>query len=239
MNRRVLVTRPETAAAATAERLAELQFEPVRLPLTEIVPVTHQDLLPAGTYAAVLVTSANAVRHAAPAVLSACAGLPLFAVGTRTADAAADAGFAEVRTAASGEAVGLAGLVAGSVAPGSNLIYLTGRIRKPTLEALLTEAGFAVAAVETYDAPAIEWRTEAVERILGTQSLGWAMAHSPRAAAFLGGIAERVPGPFRGTRYVVISADAAAPLQPICGPRVIVAGRPTEESMLSVLQRAR
>lgn len=239
MNRRVLVTRPEPGASATAERLVALGFEPVRLPLTEIVPLDRQELSQANSYAAVLATSANALRNAAPQVLSACRALPLLAVGTRTAAAAAEAGFADIETAESGEAAGLVRLAAAGLQRGASLLYLTGRIRKPMLETLLAEAGFSVTTVETYDAPAIDRPTEEVGRILGAEPLGWAMVHSPRAAMLLRTIIERVPGPFRDTRYVVISADAAAPLQPIGGPRVIVAGRPTEESMLSVLQRAR
>jgi len=86
MGGRVLITRPEPGAVQTAKRLRALGWKPVCLPLTEISPLPAE--LPAGCkFDAVAIPSANAIRHARPALLRALAGLPVFAVGQRTAEA--------------------------------------------------------------------------------------------------------------------------------------------------------
>ena len=60
MSLRVLVTRPQPGADRTAARLQEAGFEPIVLPLSEIVAVAPA--LPASLPGAVAISSANAVR---------------------------------------------------------------------------------------------------------------------------------------------------------------------------------
>ncbi|MBN9252948.1 MAG: uroporphyrinogen-III synthase, partial [Mesorhizobium sp.] len=91
--RRVLITRPEPGASHTARKLAELGFEPVLLPLSDTIPLFPEPSAVPSDAAAVAITSANAIRHAAPDLLSALSSLPCHAVGTKTAQAARSAGF--------------------------------------------------------------------------------------------------------------------------------------------------
>ncbi|WP_298213574.1 uroporphyrinogen-III synthase, partial [Acidocella sp.] len=75
---RLLVTRPEPGASATARRLAALGHSPVLLPCLAITP------LPARLSerpAALIVTSGQAV----PALPARLAGVPVYAVGDATA----------------------------------------------------------------------------------------------------------------------------------------------------------
>jgi uroporphyrinogen-III synthase len=88
------VLRPEPGAGRTAARAAALGLEPVVAPLFDIVPVPWPAPDPAG-FDAVLLTSANAVRHGGPS-LRAFLHLPCFAVGEATAEAARAAGFHQV-----------------------------------------------------------------------------------------------------------------------------------------------
>ena len=98
----VLVTRPGTDAERTAEALRRQGHAVTLTPLLTIEPVMDADL-GAGPYAAVVMTSANAARVIArhrgrDEIL----GLPVYTVGRHTAQAAAEAGFAEIESADGG-----------------------------------------------------------------------------------------------------------------------------------------
>ena len=140
MTRRVLVTRPEPGASATAERLKAMGFVPVVLPLTRIVPVRPPE---PGPCDAVAVTSANALRHAPEDLIASLAKKPLFAVGDATAEAARQAGFADVRAAA-GTAADLAAMMGGALPPGARILHLAGRDRTEGFGEDLRRLGFAV-----------------------------------------------------------------------------------------------
>ena len=148
MGLRVLVTRPQPGAGRTAARLQTAGFEPIVLPLSEIVAVAPA--LPVSRPAAVAVSSANAVRQAPAALLSLLANAPVFAVGDETAAAARQAGFEDVRSSA-GNAADLARDIVAAVGPKPRIAYLSGRVRLDALEAELAAAGFEVEVVETYD----------------------------------------------------------------------------------------
>ena len=87
---RVLVTRPEPAASATATALAALGHDTVVTPL--LAPALRPWTAPATLPQALLVTSANTVRHGGDALRNYQA-LPVFAVGAATATALRAAGF--------------------------------------------------------------------------------------------------------------------------------------------------
>ena len=61
MTRRALVLRPEPGAAATLERLAAAGVVGEAMPLFRVLPRAWSP--PAGAFDALLLTSANAVRH--------------------------------------------------------------------------------------------------------------------------------------------------------------------------------
>ncbi len=103
---KVLLTRPAGENERMASELTRLGARCLEWPLTRIVRLVDQLEVPAGTEA-LLFTSANAVRAFAAA--SSVRGLPVFAVGDRTAAVAREAGFAQV-TSARGDARDLARL---------------------------------------------------------------------------------------------------------------------------------
>jgi uroporphyrinogen-III synthase len=107
---RVLVTRPEPECERTAALLRERGHEALLLPLLRIEPIADAEL-GAGPWAAVLFTSANAVRSvAAHRRFGELAGLPAYTVGRRTKAAAVAAGFVSV-TSADGDVNALVRLV--------------------------------------------------------------------------------------------------------------------------------
>jgi uroporphyrinogen-III synthase len=158
MPRPIAVLRPEPGNAATARRLVALGYHVLSLPLFAVRPVAWSPPDPAG-YDALLLTSANAVRHGG-AGLAALTGLPVHAVGEATADAARSAGFAVV-------AVGDAGVMA--MRPPGRVLQLVGREHR----------AFAGAdAIMVY-------ASEALYPDLGALAGGVALVHSPRAGRAL------------------------------------------------------
>jgi uroporphyrinogen-III synthase len=89
VSRHAVVLRPAPGDAETAARLEAAGLEAVQLPLFAVMPLPWT--VPNGTYDALLLTSANAVRHAGRG-LDALRALPVAAVGAATAEAATAAG---------------------------------------------------------------------------------------------------------------------------------------------------
>jgi len=121
----LLVIRPEpgcsaTVAAARAERIDAHGF-----PLFAVAPRSWPSPLP-GAHDALVLGSANALRHAGRALLS-LRGLPVYAVGEATAQAARELGFTVAVTGSGG----LQSLL-GELQPGhKRLLRLAGEERVP------------------------------------------------------------------------------------------------------------
>jgi len=209
-------------------------FEPVKLPLQEIRPLAPPGTLPSGI-ATVAVTSANAIRCAPPALISALARLPCFTVGEATAAAAREAGFADIRQG-DGDAVRLARSLVQSH-PDGTIVYLTGRVRLPDFEKMLTEGGFAPVAVETYDTVAVDRPAERLMDAVAGRSLDYALIYSANAGRSL---AEAIVAPemkalFDKTTLVCISPRVAELFASSQRGKILVAGEPTETLLLSLL----
>lgn len=93
MSRPLLVLRPEPGNGETCTQALDRGIEPIGIPLFTVEPVAWSADPPA-SYAGILLTSANAVRHAGD--LSDWLTLPVYAVGGATAAAAREAGFESV-----------------------------------------------------------------------------------------------------------------------------------------------
>ena len=88
--RKLLLLRPEPGLSASADRARRLGIDAICCPLFRVEPVSWEVPDTAG-YDALLLTSANAVRHAGPGLLR-LLQLPVHAVGNATAEAARAAG---------------------------------------------------------------------------------------------------------------------------------------------------
>src|SRR6186713_1573586 len=92
----VLVTRPLPDGERTAATLRARGYDVMVAPLMTVKPVAAD--LP-GNWAAVIITSANAIRALSQQQLATLTKLPLYAVGARSAEVARDAGFKDVHSA--------------------------------------------------------------------------------------------------------------------------------------------
>ncbi|MBD0413944.1 uroporphyrinogen-III synthase [Oryzicola mucosus] len=229
---RVLVTRPEPGAARTAQRLAELGFMPLMLPLSRTVSLPAR--LPEGVdFAGVAATSANGLRHADASILARLRHLPLYAVGTKTASLATSQGFSRIKTAR-GDALSLAHLIVEDRQTAA-LAYLCGRVRLSGFEAVLREAGVEVAAIETYDTMTVQRETREIAGLLGSQPINAALIYSAKAAGALREIVDKMGGIFENTHYICISARVAEGLAGLS--KVDIARRPDEDAMFTLLAR--
>ncbi len=146
----VLVLRPEPGASATVDRARERGLDAVAVPLFEVEPLAWEAPDSAG-FDGLLLTSANAVRFAG-GELQELRGLPVYAVGEATGEAAREAGF-------NVSAVGEDGVerLLGSIKPDLRLLHLCGEHRREP-----ADARQKVTAIPVYAARAVEdpdsWR---------------------------------------------------------------------------------
>lgn len=233
MGARVLVTRPEPAASSTAVQLAALGFEPVVLPLSRTVSLT----VPAidGGVDFVAVTSANALRHASEAVLGRLRSIPCFAVGDRTARAAASAGFAEV-TAANGDVGALIALLAQRAKRGGRIAYLCGRVRRPDFEVSGLYHGWDITPIGTYDTLGLLPSNAEIEQVADAKPVDYVLVYSVKAAEALNELLDQ-PAATKWLNLAVFCclSSRIADALGVDKARIRVAARPEQDALLAVL----
>ena len=216
--RRLVILRPEPGAAATVERAAAIGIEGVAMPLFAIEPVAWAVPDPGG-FDALLLTSANAVRHSG-AGLAALRALPAYAVGEATAAAARGSG---LEVAASGEG-GVEQLLE-RVPQDLRLLHLCGEDR------IAAEPEQAIVAVPVYrsaelpmpgDFRSIEGQVVAV--------------HSPRAGRRLAELADDA-GIDRGSVRIAAISAAAAMAAGAGWERCEAAATPGDPALLALAAR--
>jgi uroporphyrinogen-III synthase len=232
--RRVLVTRPQPAAAHTAARLAEAGFEPLVLPLSETVALPVQNLPDPAAFDVVAITSANAVRHASSDLLSRLRGKQCYAVGERSGEAAMKAGLSLVRADA-GDAQGLTVQMVAEMPRGTRLLYLCGKIRRPDFADGLAGAGFTVQPLETYDTRDVHYTDDAVGDTIGWNPIWGAAVYSAGGAGRLARLMGRpqLAMIFAQTRFFCLSERSAAALGK--GRASSVAAQATEDALLQLM----
>ncbi len=240
----ILVTRPHPDNETTAANLRARGHEVLLAPVLKFEPVAIQDESEAD-YAAVIVTSANAIRAIAPQLPKlGILGLPLFAVGAHTAEVAREAGFTEV-IVAEGDAVALRKKVLQGardkvLKKKSTLLYLAGADLSRDLAGELGAEGFAVVTVTTYRmAPLKILPREACEGFAanGIQAV---LHYSRRSArAFLDAARdEGVEISALAIPQCCLSETVAAVLREAGASQVAVAAAPDETALFETLERA-
>ena len=204
--------RPEPGASATLARARAIGLDAFAVPLFAVTPLTWTALDP-GAFDGLLLTSANAARHAGPE-LRKLDGLPVHAVGAVTAEAAAAAGL----TVAS---VGTGGIeeLLGQLPPKLHLLHLGGEHRR-TAEGW----GGRLTSLPVYRSAAIA-SPPGLHRLEGAVAL----VHSPRAGHRLAQLA-------RGRERIAVAAISAAAAE-ACGggwQEIAVAEQPNDEAVLSL-----
>jgi uroporphyrinogen-III synthase len=234
---RLAVTRPQDDSERTATALRARGHDVLVVPLMQIEPVAAEIR---NSWAAVIITSANApgaiVTHPARDALS---KLPVFAVGRRSADAARQAGFADV-IAAGGDVRDLVRLIvarrADAVGP---LLYLAGEDRAADLIGELTAHGIAAEMRIVYRAVTAPFPTALVSALKAGE-IDAVLHFSKRSADnYLAGARQAgVTEQALAVRQVCLSVQIAELLAGAGAGRVAIAKRPDEAALVAVLEAA-
>lgn len=230
---RVLITRPLPDGERTAAALRAKGHDVMLTPLMQVRPVPA---VLSGDWAAVIITSANAVLALTAAQLAPLLKLPLYAVGERSADAARTAGFREVRTA-QGDASALIRLIDERYANESaSHLYLAGVDRAADIAGALAGKGIKATTVEVYRTMTTGFPSELLTAIERSR-LDAALHFSRRSAEnfVIGAKTAGLLAPALALRHLCLSVQVAEPLTAAGAPNVAVARRPDEASLLALL----
>jgi uroporphyrinogen-III synthase len=231
---RVLVTRPIDDAQETAALLRARGHEPLIAPLLSVRFHDGHALHLDGVQA-LLATSANGAR--AFARRTSRRDFSVFAVGSQTAQAARDAGFADVRDA-NGTVETLAQSVAGWTKPkDGTLLHAAGAETEGHLASLLRQAGFTVHVEVLYDVPTVDAFPQPVHAALEAGELDAVLIYSARSAqAFAACISKaNLQSACAALVACCISEAAAKPLAGLAFKAVRIAARPNQAALLDAL----
>ncbi len=223
---KVLITRPEPGASATAETLRQRGFMPVLAPCLVIRPLAPE--LPLNP-AALVLTSGQAIA----ALPAGWRDIPAFCVGDATAARLRAAGFARVESAG-GNAGDLLRLVAARRLPGTHLLAV-GQRQGERLASGLRAAGIETQRLEVYAAEPAHALPAAMLDALARGEIGTALFYSAESAA---AFARFEPQGLARVTALALSPAVAAALQGLPWRAIRVALAPNEGDLLALLNEA-
>lgn len=230
---KVLVTRPEPEASVLGERLTDLGYDVFIEPMMD-VQWLDASLPDFSDYDGLVVTSANGVR--AVQMLTQDRSLPVFAVGSSSAELARKAGFEEVHDAA-GDIDDLAALIE-QVGPGrgGRLLHPGGAVTAGDLAKMLSREGVSVRKLTLYQTVAREALSADAVSFLKGEGLTFVVLFSPRTARIFRNLTEPV---LRDTplnmMFICLSENVADVVRHAKLGEMAVAESPNTESLLKIL----
>jgi uroporphyrinogen-III synthase len=234
---RLLVTRAEVDAVRTVAALRALGHDVVTAALLRIETAADA-LLDTGPWAAVLITSANAVRAITThPQWREIAAIPVFTVGSRTAAAARAAGFFDT-TPADGDASDLVRLVAGRFAGRrARFLYLAGEDRAGDLAGDLAAHGFGIDTVVIYRAVAKPALPPAIEMAVRDGRIDGVLHYSRRSADAFIACVQRSGTQVSSLdlRHYCLSAQVALPLIQAGAAAIRIAPVPRESALIELI----
>jgi len=220
---KLLVTRPEPGASATARRLAALGHEVLLLPCLSVK--TTAPRLPEHP-AALVVTSGQAV----PALPARLRNVPVFCVGDATAAKLRQAGFTRVESAA-GDAQDLSRLILARRLPGLHVLAV-GERQGLALFSRLRAAGVFAVRRKVYTVTRLRHLPDMVQAALAAGAVDAALFYSAETARAFRALTP--PGTAGMTAYV-LSGNVAQGLEGLPWARIHVALAPTEADLMALL----
>ena len=235
----VLLTRPEPDNATSADALRARGFAVLRAPMLHVQALAFR-VPDEMSHDGVIVTSANALRViSAHPLRERLAGLPLFAVGQRTADAAKAAGFDKVLSAG-GDVASLRKLIVGTANRTASLLYLAGAELSADLAADLAADEIAVTTVTIYRVVTTDEIPADVAAAFADHAIEAVLHYSRRSAAAFVATLRRAGLEIAGlgVLQLCISEAVARVLREAGAASIAVADRPEEAAMFDALERA-
>ena len=241
----ILVTRPQPDNEATGASLRARGFDVLLAPMLRFEPVALLEDEDAD-YAAIIVTSANALRAIEPQLPGhRWLKLPLFTVGDRTAAAARRAGFSKIISAA-GDSQDLRELILAKARGKKRefgrgpLLYLAGADLSRDLAGELGEHGLTVLTRTTYRMVASSDLSPEVLEAIAANQVQAVLHYSARSArVFVDAVrAAGVEISALAVPQCCISANVATVLREAGASRVALASSPDENSLFVAVDRA-
>ncbi len=235
---RVLITRPRDDGERLAEALRPMGIEPLLEPLFRIEYKGGPELDLDGVQA-LLVTSANGAR--AFAARDGRRDLTVYAVGDAAARAAAEAGFADVESAA-GDVETLARLVRSRLDPAQGaLLHAAGTTVAGDLAGMVEEAGFAYRRAVLYEAHETDGFSAATVRALKAGAVDGVLFFSPRTAACFVDLVRKGGLAWVCGRIIAfcLSRAVAGKANALTWREICVAARPDQAAVLAAVESRR
>ena len=233
----VLVTRPDEEGLALANQLKtvgkKILLEPVLI--VENLPV--KDLSYDKTQAYVI-TSANSIK--ALLNLRPDLEIPLFAVGNASAIAARKSGFKTVYSA-DGDADDLAKLVDDILNPSEgDLLYISGKTQSGNLFKKLSSLGFGVSEVVVYETIPRKSLSPATVAAIKNDQVDTILLYSSKTAEVLIKLIRksRLVRQCKKITIICLSKGIADVAKNLNWYNVLVSDKPTQESMLGLLEKS-
>ncbi len=231
---RVLVTRPERAAASTHKRLGEMGHEPLAMPLFEPEYLSIEGQRQQDVNAMALTSSNAAIALERNDQVEQWRDVPVYTVGARTAEAARKAGFTNIRSA-EGSGRELADLLHSSMRPGENLHYFAGEPRSPGFEQALGEYGLKFETCVCYRMKPIDYQRETLEALLSHPPETVLLYSRETAMRFFTLLEETGLTIPSTTRFLCLSHNIALAVPSEFKNRTFSAESPVEESLFLLL----
>ena len=241
----ILVTRPQPDNEATGASLRARGFDVLLAPMLRFEPMALLEDEDAD-YAAIIVTSANALRAIEPQLPGhRWLKLPLLTVGDRTAAAARRAGFSKIISAA-GDSQDLRELILAKARGKKRefgrgpLLYLAGADLSRDLAGELGEHGLTVVTRTTYRMVASSDLSPEVLEAIAANQVQAVLHYSARSArVFVDAVrAAGVEISALAVPQCCISANVATVLREAGASRVALASSPDENSLFVAVDRA-
>lgn len=232
----VLLTRPKQDSEALAVRLQAQGRTCLVEPMLTIRPCEGV-YLSLEKVQAFLLTSANGARALAGATSQ--RGLPVYAVGDATADAARGLGFEKVQSA-DGDLQNLIHLIVERVDPKAGiLLHTAGQAVAGDLTGALCGQGYNARREALYDAVPVTKISAATADALGKGRIGAVLFFSPRtAAAFVRLVCDAgLAAHCKGVLAICLSPAVASAARGVAWKALRVAAHPDEGALIRELDR--
>lgn len=233
----LLVTRPQPDADKQSEKLTSLGHDISTAPLLE-VEFLDPGPLPLTDAQALIVTSRNALRALAEgSELEAALQLPIFVVGSATANSARELGFDDIHPGP-GTAEELLPLILSECQNENGpLVHLAGERMAFDLKSALEGKGFEVAQPIIYRINMADSFAETARKAVASNKLDGVILMSPATTqTFLAMVeAPELMAIARKLIYFCLSHKVAEPLKGLEDAQILIAGRPTEDDLLALI----
>ncbi len=232
----VLVTRPDEEGLALANQLKTIGIEPLLEPMLIVENLPVDDLSYDKTQA-YIITSANSIK--ALLKLKPDMEIPLFAVGNASAVTARNSGFKTVYSA-DGDADDLAKLVDDILSPNEgDLLYITGKTQSGNLVQKLSSLGFGCREVFVYETIPRRSLSRPTVAAIKNDKVGTILLYSSKTAEVVVTLIRksRLVRQCKKITIICLSEGIASVAKELQWYNVLVSDKPTQESMLDLLEK--